>query len=112
MKRYQYLELCWSGSGIALLCADPQLVSWVVALIQQHIPSCVVARADNEFPAGTPQRHVLKQLGGKDLAVGYWLLNQLCSSGWEPFAVSTRANSGTTSETIYHLKAEMEPQRT
>ena len=101
MKQYAMIELSYSSSGINFSTTNEAAKKMVIDAIAKQIPGVAVG-SDNE---GTH----LSKLNDRDIALGEWLKGQLCSNGWEPFAVTVvpRSSNYINIRTTYYFRKEL-----
>lgn len=94
MKKYAYFHITWSTvsgtSGIYLHSSDMQTLEWLIdtldeAMLKEFKAKMRVERPFRSFDGLNPLVK-LSGLKGRDGTVAFWLVQQLGSHGWEPFA--------------------------
>ena len=80
MNRFDCLTIYTTsgGYGLQISSTDEPVLHWIGELLAKERPSCEI----------TSQTHLachFKISGYEPLEVGWWLVQQLCHEGWEPF---------------------------
>lgn len=101
MNRYAVFRVSYSAYGVSLWSSQSDALESVLADIKRLVPSARVDNLDN-LPTGERFMSSVKNLGGNDFGVAWWIIRQLCDSGWEPFAYQYDQPSHT-----YHLRLEI-----
>jgi hypothetical protein len=84
MKKYEYATVM-PYNQVELFSTDSKVVTWLVEELKKKIPSCHIQSELKDLADNTVFVK-LEYLSGKDLSVGYWVMQQFCQNGWEPFA--------------------------
>ncbi len=76
--------------GINLQSTDPSVLDAVLTEVRKIAPRIQVYSPPlYELSHGTSCGLIIKGLGNKDPGIGWFIMQFLCESGWEPFAVQT-----------------------
>ena len=93
MKSYKYLII--GDPHLDVECTDEQVLEWVVSSVKKVMPSCEYYY---NYPVGKDGTNFKKyrvhisKLEDKDTELRWWLMEQLCQQGWEPFTVGARVH--------------------
>ena len=80
MKTYKILDICVNDGTVYIQCTDPDTLKNIIREGKQYVPSMKISE-------GT--YHVrLDKLEGRPYQVKWWIMQQLCLKGWEPFGVT------------------------
>ena len=85
MGRFKYVRLHYNAEQISVKTPHKGVWERILTRIQASVPDAKV-----QSKAGV---HRITKLRGRDLDIGNQILLELCSEGWEPFAV-TKYHSG------------------
>lgn len=121
MKKYGYTVVVYSPEGIRIESTDSSVLERAKAEITRLVPTCycfstwLTKTNDPRFklPDGKYYYDQFSKLDGKDRELGFWLIRDLVSNGWEPFAsgdnsISSRSILPRAGE--LHLRIEYGPE--
>ena len=95
MGSYKYLEIT-QIIGISVLCTEEATLDWILSEVKRLVPTCKAKTAS----FGGENWHIsMKKLQSHDQAIMWWIMQQLCRQGWEPFAVHAVGERG---DYVYH----------
>ena len=103
MKSYRYAELSFRDHDVALYSTDSQVLDWILAEVEKVVTD--YRMSGDQTPLGEKYYLYLYQIRDRGYRVGWWILQQLCLQGWEPFAVNAKEEGGRT-YFFYHLRLE------
>ncbi|MBM4467521.1 MAG: hypothetical protein FJ014_18530 [Chloroflexi bacterium] len=86
MKRYRYAEVRFSAYFVGVSSTDSLTVEWLLAELKKLFPDFQFVWQTLDFEGKLCACNI-KNLHGKDVSVGMWMLQQLGLNGWEVFQV-------------------------
>jgi hypothetical protein len=103
MDKYKFARLVLvSCSGVTLYTTAPSLIEWVQKTVKEMFPQChqsvdkliIGPKGKNgDLPRGQQFVLHLSSFQNADTDVAFWLVDQLCGQGWEPFAANDIAQA-------------------
>ena len=66
------------GYGLEISCTDEKTLNWIGDQIQQERPACDITNK-------TQLSCLFRIIGYQPPEIGWWIVQQLCHRGWEPF---------------------------
>lgn len=93
MKKYGYTVVSYSREGLRIESTDASVLQRAKAEITKLAPKCSCLSASlikmndpsYKLPNGDYYYDSFSKLDGKDQELGWWLIKDLLSNGWEPF---------------------------
>jgi len=86
--KYKLITVGVTGLSINLQSTDPSVLDTVLTEVRKIAPRMQVHSPPLfELSLGTSYCLSIKGLGNKDPGIGWFIMQFLCESGWEPFAV-------------------------
>ncbi len=86
MAGYRLMSIWSDGTGTRLWSTAPSVVDWFLAEVTRLVPKARVQ--EDVLPSGEPYNCGVTRLNGRDLGIMWWVMQQLCQNGWEPYALS------------------------
>ena len=90
-KRYKYLRVYYDYRGLRVRTPHKEVVEWIMSKVKERVPHA-------KLEVGEGGYYRVHKLGGRDDAIGNWILEELCKDGWEPFAISIARSSNIATE--------------
>jgi len=83
MKSFKYARMDYNS----FYSTDSHVVQWFLSELGKKFPSLKIESPGKDL-SGDIVRWSIRGLSGKDNEVRYWMHQQLCQMGWEPFAAN------------------------
>lgn len=95
MDTYQVAEVVECQGSVWLSCTEPQEAQEILTELGNLFPDWRVRpRKDHTSDMGDETGWLIDKCEGRHRYALWWLIRQLCSRGWEPFAVAHEPSRG------------------
>lgn len=82
MKRFEYLSLYVSRSGISVWSTDLEILEWITNEVEKHVPTSAIRNQKNIPTTDVLMKIGFHKLNNKDLDIGTFLFMSLPKQGW------------------------------
>lgn len=89
MKTYKIFDVYVNDGVVYIHCTDPDTLKTIICEVKQYVPS--MRSSEGAYRAS------LDKLQGRERQVKWWIMQQLCLKGWEPFGVTYSSFEGSYS---------------
>jgi hypothetical protein len=112
MKQYEFIIVGMAKNmEIQIMCTSNDALKWINTIVAQE--HSATGEPYLQMPSGDILgiRYTgLKGISNPKLMIGWWIIQQLCQQGWEPFDIKTEEIYQDRLESIaavYHLRREV-----
>jgi hypothetical protein len=110
MDIYQVAEVGERQGVVSISCTHRQEAEEILAEVRRLFPDYRV-RPDQEYTSdsGDEMGWQIDKCGGRHRYALWWLVRQLCSRGWEPFAVAHEPSRAPYVSPLYLFRKKVQP---
>ena len=85
MTRYELMQIGWNTGGVIMISTDSLTMEKVLNDLKGIMPKYRFA-IQQALPTGETLWYYIKNLGGKDREICWWIIREFCRQGWEPLS--------------------------
>lgn len=92
------------GDGIEVISTNSDVIDWITEQIKNLVPKVKVENRPNLSPFMKGCGRKFSKLKNNDYSVAWWIIQQLCLEGWEPYGKTVYSRSNGCSSITLRLE--------